>query len=151
MALKADKSLFGRLGHERGVEVGTARHEGHVHTRAAALLDRRPEEVGLIEVVIEQCSLLLVASPHARKTTLTRNPLEHLTADVDTPAVRRIVEGAGIGLRLEAQHRGNTRQIVGDEVVAHDHDLHACGTDVLLDPRVYQSKVGDVNGLREKH
>ena len=151
MPLEAHEPRLGRLGDELGVEVLVPGHEGHVHQRAVARLDGGREELRLVEEVVEQGRLLGVALPHRSEPTVLLDPLEDLAADVDAPAVGRVVERAGVGLRLEAQHRGHAGQVLGDEVLAHDHDLHARGTDVLLDAGVDQAVTRDVDRLGEEH
>ena len=88
---------------------------------------------------------------HALEASLGLDPLEDLAADVDAPAVGRVVERSGVRLGLEAQHCGDARQVIGDEVAAHDDDLNACGPHVLLDAGVDQSEARHVDGFREEH
>ena len=122
-----------------------------IRERLSASVDRGVEELRSVKVVVEDLGLLGVLLVHGRKATVLEQPLEHQAAHVDAPAVGSVIERALVGLRLEAQHCGNAGQVIGDEVLAHNHNLHAGGTNVLLDTRVDAPKLGHVNMLGEEH
>ncbi len=152
MTLEVHETGLRRLGHKLRIEVLVARHEWDVHERAACGIGHRGvEELGCVKVVVEDLGLLGVPLVHGGKPAVLEQPLEHEAAHVDAPAVGRVVERALVGLCLEAQHRGDARKVVGDEVLANDDDLDPCWADVLLDARVDAAELGHVDRLREEH
>ena len=152
MALDVLDARSLRLGDELGVQLGVARDERHVHERAELLLRRAAEQLGLIQVVVEDGSLLLVELLHGLKAAQALEPLEHLAAHVDAVARRGVGQAAGVGLRLVAHDGGREGQhILADQVVAHDDDDHAGRANVLLHAAVDQAVLRHVHGLGEEH
>ena len=143
----------GRLGvgDDLGVEVLVAGDEGDVHQAAVFGNDGALEHLGRIEEVIEDLGLFDVALLHRAEAADLLEVLEDLAADVDRPAVRRVVHGAGVGVGLILQIDGQVGQIVADEILADDDDDHAGGADVLLHAGVDHAVIADVAGLGEEH
>ncbi len=152
MALEVVKAR--RLGrrNDRRVLVLVAGDERDVHERAVLLLDGAVEQFGGIEEVIHDLRLLLVALRHGFEAAGAEQVLEDLAADVDRPAVRRVVHGAVVRVRVKAQIDRDLRvDVLADEVLADDDDRKASRADVLLDAAVDQAVVGHVAGLRKEH
>ena len=72
-----------RLGHEQRIQLVGARDEGHVHERAILLAGGAAEQLALIEVIVQNGGLLLVALGHSGQAAHLLQPLEHKPADVD--------------------------------------------------------------------
>ena len=119
MTLEVYEASRGSLLDELGVKLLVAGDERNVHQRAILRNDGTLEQLALVEEIIKDLSLLLVVSLHSLEAAHLLYPLEHLAADVDSIAVRSVVEGIVVSLGLPLEHGGcSGENIVGDEILA---------------------------------
>mgnify|MGYP000441183941 CR=1 FL=1 len=67
---------------------------GDVHQAAELRIDSAAEHLGGIQEVIHDLCLLLVDVLHGSQAAEALEVLEDLAADIDGPAVRRVIHGA---------------------------------------------------------
>ena len=110
------------------------------------------EDLGRVEEVVHDLRLILIDARHGFQTAEALEVLKDLAADVNRPAVRCVVHGAGVGMGL-VHHvdRGLGVEILTDEILADNGDDHAGGADVLLHACVDHAVIADVAGLGEEH
>lgn len=71
MALDGLDAVGLRLGHEQRIQLVGARDEGHVHERAILLAGGAAEQLALIEVIVQNGGLLLVALGHNGQASIS--------------------------------------------------------------------------------
>ena len=152
MALDGFDAVGLRLGHEQRIQLVGARDEGHVHERAILLAGGAAEQLALIEVIVQNGGLLLVALGHSGQAAHLLQPLEHKPADVDAVGRRSVRQRLRLRLGGVAHDGGREGQhILAHQIVAHDDDGHAGGAYVLLHAAVDEAELRHVHGLGEEH
>ena len=149
MALQVDEALRRGGLHERGVLLGVAGDEGHVHAAAVLRAGGTAKQRALVEEVVEQLRLFDVDLFKRRHAALRADPLEGQARDVDAEAVGRVEHAVRVGHLLEAHDLRGDGQLMAEQVLARDEDDHARGGDVLLRAGVDDAELADVIDLRE--
>ena len=151
MALDVRDVVVCCLGNELGIHIGIAGDERHVHDGAVFLAGSALEQLGLVEEVVQQRGLLVVALADALEATLLLEPLEDEAADVNRVASRRVVQAAGISHGLPTQQRrGEGQHVFADEILTGDDDGQTSRADVLLNTTVDDAVLRNVNRLGEE-
>ena len=143
-----------RLGsrHHVGVLVLAGGDEGHVHEGAVLLPHGPGEELGLVQEVVEDFRLFLVAFVHRLQAAVIKEVLEDLSAAVDGPAVGRVVEGVVVRVGLIAHIGGDKfRQVVPQQVLPDNDHRHARRAHVLLHAAPDEAVLAHVTGPGEEH
>ena len=152
MALEVVKAR--RLGsrHHIGVLVLRGGDEGHVHEGAVLLPHGPGEELGLVQEVIEDLRLFLIALVHGLQPAVIQEVLEDLAAAVDGPAVGGVVEGVVVRVGLIA-HIGGDKfwKIVPQQILPDDDHRHARRAHVLLHAAPDEAVPAHVAGPGEEH
>ena len=109
------------------------------------------EQLALVEEVIENLRLLLVALLHNLQTAHLFQPLEHLAADIDAVCGRCVVQGIVVRMDLISEHGGGARKhILGNQILTDNHDNDTCRPDVLLNAAVDHTVLRDIDRLGQK-
>ena len=127
--------------------------ECNVHQRTVFLSNGSVEDLGCLEEVVQNVSLLDVLLQHDFQTAdFVLQVLEDLTAAVDGPCVGCVVHGAAVDMCLVGAVCGNLGiQVLTDQVFTDDDNSHTGGTDVLLNTSPDQAVVSNVAGTGQEH
>ena len=146
MAFDAAEFVLKRLGHEFFLEVFAGQTEGDVHEGTAVLIGMAAiETVGVIDGVIDDFCLALIALGHLSQTALRLDPGSDLAYHVDAEGRRRIVERVLLQEGVVAEHRRQgLRTLLEQGFFCHDED-NAGRSKVLLHAGVDEVKLLEIN------
>ena len=152
MTFKVFKASSLRLSDELLFHFLVTDDKRHIHQRAILRTDSALEHLALIEEIVKDLCLLFVVCLHAFEAAHLLDPLEHLTADVDAVARRRIVKGTVVSLDLPVAHSRSLleRRTVSDQILTDNNNLHACRADILLNAAIDNTILRHINRLREE-
>ena len=152
MTLDVAESGFLCFGDKFSVKTLVPGNKRNIHQRAVFLVDCSVKHLRAVKVVIEESGFLAVDFVDCLSPADLQKPLEDQPADVDVVAGGSVVERFAVGVGLVLQHCGcEWKCVIGDEVVADNHDGNACRAYVLLDTAPDYAVPAHVNRLAQEH
>ena len=132
MAFQVHETLRGGEFDERRVGFRAGRAEGDVHQRAAFARRRAAEQAALVQKIVKQLRLHLIAQIDHAHAALLFQPFQAQPGHVDGVGGGRVQHAARLRLLRPVENFGRVGAGVTQKVFAHDDDRQPRGADVLL-------------------
>ena len=149
MALEFNKPLGGGFGGKSGLQFSVGQAESHIHAGPVPGLGVATEELGRVQLVIDQPGFVLVQTFHLFQAALFSKPFDHQTEDIDRKHRRRVIGRMSLGVDAVIEHGGKAIGAAGKQAVSNQHQRDPRRPQILLRAGVDQTVSRDVDGLAE--
>ena len=151
MTLQVHKAPISGFFQEHIGDTRTVADEGHIHKGTVFLFGSTPEQLAVIQIIVQQRRLFLIALCHHRKAAHILQPLKYLAADVNAVGRGRVVHRAVISVGLVAEHGGGVEHhVIPDQVLPDDGNDHTGRADIFLYAAVDHTVLAHIHGLGQE-